>query len=118
MKTTLFIICLFSCFAVKAQSLNEEEKAPPKTDGKIPITATELDLSKIYGRIQIVDHFADYKVKIVESFGDLKVKIVESNANAPGKWIMVNSRPDFKIKIVNSFADFTIRYVERSPGVR
>ncbi len=47
---------------------------------------TSVDVSKIYGNIQIVNSFPDYKVKVVNSFPDLKVKQVNSFADAPGKW--------------------------------
>ena len=85
-----------------------------------PTTATpcKFDVSKIYGKIQFVDSFPDYKVKVVNSFPNLKVKKVSSFPNQPGKWKIVTSSPDYKIKLVDSFPDFTIRYVSSFPGVR
>jgi hypothetical protein len=75
------------------------------------------DLGKIYGRIQFVEHFPDYRVKIVEHFADLHVERVEHFADAPGKWQIVDSFPDYKIQLVDHFPDFTIKYVEHFPGV-
>ena len=83
-----------------------------------PVAADTLDLSKIYGKIQVVESFPDYKVKIVDSFPDLKVQIVESFPNSEGKWQMVSSFPDYKIQFVESFPDFTIKYVDSFPGVQ
>lgn len=76
----------------------------------------EVDVAKIYGRIQFVTSFPDYKVKIVDSFADLHVKTVESFPDEPGRWQIVESFPDYKIQIVESFPDFTIKYVESFPG--
>ena len=76
------------------------------------------DLTRIYGKIQFVESFPDYKGKVVESFADLHVQVVESFPDAPGKWKMVTSFPDFKLQLVESFPDFTIKYVESFPGVQ
>lgn len=75
----------------------------PLTSAVASQTDGELDLSKIHGRIQLVDSFPDYKVQIVKSFADLHVKLVTAFPDAPGKWKIVNSFPDFKIQIVESF---------------
>jgi hypothetical protein len=74
----------------------------------------KLDPSKIYGRIQFVKSFPDYKVKAVTSFPDLKVKIVKS-LPGPGEWEIVNSFPDYKIQMVNSFPDFTVEFADGVP---
>ena len=79
-------------------------------------TALTVDVLKIYGKIQIVNSFPDYKVQVVNSFPDLKVQVVNSFPDKPGKWQMVNSFPDYKIQIVNSFPDFKIQYVNSFPG--
>ena len=80
------------------------------------ITAANVDVLKIYGKIQIVTSFPDYKVQVVNSFPDLKVQVVNSFPDKPGKWKMVNSFPDYKIQFVNSFPDFKIKYVNSFPG--
>lgn len=74
--------------------------------------------AKVYGKIQIVDHFPDYKVRIADSLPDLKVQVVEAFPNAPGKWRFVDHFPDFRIKFVKSGEDFTIQYVKTFPGPR
>eukprot|EP00831_Metopus_contortus_P064952 TRINITY_DN5807_c0_g1_i4.p1 TRINITY_DN5807_c0_g1~~TRINITY_DN5807_c0_g1_i4.p1 ORF type:complete len:150 (-),score=36.18 TRINITY_DN5807_c0_g1_i4:1-450(-) len=66
---------------------------------------------QVYGRIQYVDSFPDYKVEVVTAFPDLNVEIVTAFADSPGKWEIVDSFPDFKIEIVSSFPDFKIQYV-------
>lgn len=74
------------------------------------------DVTKIYGKIKIVNSFPDYKIKVVTSFADLHVKLVSSFPDDPGKWQIVESFPDFKIQFVESFPDFTIKFVENFPG--
>lgn len=74
---------------------------------------------KLYGKVQVVDSFPDFKVKVISSsFADLKVKTVSSFANDCGKWQFVDSFPDFKVQFVNSFPDFTIKFVDSFPGLK
>jgi len=75
------------------------------------------ELASVYGKIQFVGSFPDYKVQIVTSFPDLKVQRVTSFPDSVGKWQTVESFPDFKIQIVKSFPDFKVQYVESFPGV-
>ena len=84
--------------------------------GQRPRTAATIDVSKIYGKVQFVKSFPDYKVQVVDSFPDLRVQIVNSFPDKSGKWQIVNSFPDFKIQIVDSFPDFKIKYVSSFPG--
>jgi hypothetical protein len=79
-------------------------------------SARSVDVSKIYGNIQVVDAFPDYKVKVVSAFADLDVQVVNAFADAPGKWKMVNASSDYKIQFVDAFHDFTIKYVTAFPG--
>lgn len=72
----------------------------------------------IFGKIQVVDSFPDYKVRVVHAFADLKVQVVTSFPDRPGKWQMVTSRPDYKIQFVKAGEDFTIQYVTDFPGAR
>ena len=78
--------------------------------------AEKPDVSHIYGRIQFVDAFPNYKVKVTDAFADLQVQTVTAFADKPGKWQIVDSFPDFKIQTVDSFPDFTIKYVTAFPG--
>lgn len=78
--------------------------------------ARAVDVSKIFGKIQFVDSFPDYKVQVVSSFPDLKVQKVTSFPDGPGKWQVVDSFPDYKIQVVESFPDFKIQYVDSFPG--
>ncbi len=71
---------------------------------------------KLYGKVQIVNSFPDFKVQIVSSFPDLKVKQVTSFPDRCGKWQIVTSFPDFKVQFVSSFPDFKIQYVSSFPG--
>ncbi len=76
------------------------------------------DVSRIYGRIQYVDSFPDYRVEVVGSFEDLDVQEVTAFPDQPGKWQIVDSFPDYKIQKVSAFGDFKIRYVSAFPGTR
>lgn len=70
----------------------------------------------LFGRVQVVESFADIKVEIVTSFPDLRVKTVESFPDKCGRWEFVESFPDFKIQYVNSFPDVKVEFVESFPG--
>ncbi len=72
---------------------------------------------KLYGKVQFVTSFPDFKVKVVSSFQDLKVQKVSSFPSDCGKWQITDSFPDFKVQIVDSFEDFSIKYVDSFPGV-
>jgi hypothetical protein len=76
----------------------------------------EVDFSKIRGRIQFVENFADYDVKVVEDSPDLRVQMVQNFPTAAGQWQVVDSNPDYRIHVVDSLPDFTIQYVNSGPG--
>ena len=50
--------------------------------------------AKVFGKIQFVTSFPDFKVKEVDSFPDLRVQIVEAFPNKPGEWQIVDSVRD------------------------
>lgn len=81
------------------------------------LAGSKPNVSRIFGKIQFVESFPDFKVQVVDSFPDLKVKRVASFPDSPGKWQIVQSFPDFKIQIVSAFPDFKIQYVDSFPGV-
>jgi hypothetical protein len=83
-----------------------------------PLCHGKPDLAKIFGKIELVDSFPDFKVQVVDSFADLHVQCVSSFPDKPGKWKIVTSFPDFKVQVVTSFPDFKIKYVDSFPGVR
>ncbi len=72
---------------------------------------------KLFGKVQVVESFPDFKVQIVTSFPDLRVETVSSFANECGEWIFVDNFPDFKIQYIDSFPDFKIQMVTSFPGV-
>jgi hypothetical protein len=72
---------------------------------------------KLYGKVQIVEHFPDFKVQVVEHFPDLKVQKVTSFPDSCGKWQIVEHFPDFKIQLVEHFPDLKIQWVEHFPGI-
>ncbi|XBQ17246.1 MAG: hypothetical protein ABL308_05050 [Oceanicaulis sp.] len=76
-----------------------------------------LDGIPLHGRVQIVEHFADFDVQVVEHFPDLKVERVSHFPDACGEWTFVEQFPDFTIRLVDHFPDFTIAYVEHFPGL-
>lgn len=80
------------------------------------VAGCALNGKALYGKVQVVKSFSDFKVQIVESFPDLKVMRVRSFPDGCGKWQFVNSFPDFTIEYVDGFADFTIEFVESFPG--
>ncbi len=72
---------------------------------------------RLYGKVKVVEHFADVKVKVVEAFPDLRVKVVSSFPDAIGKWQFVEYGEDFTVQFVESFPDIKIKYVDSFPGV-
>ncbi|MDG2013241.1 MAG: hypothetical protein P8J33_07030 [Pirellulaceae bacterium] len=114
-SAVLFCICIglgVGLVFFQTPQMVGDEAASINTMGN----AKTVDVSKIYGKIQIVSSFPDYKVQVVDSFPDLRVQVVTSFPDKPGKWQIVNSFPDFKIQLVNSFPDFKIKYVSSFPG--
>ena len=75
-----------------------------------------LNGKTLFGKVQVVKSFPDFKIQVVKSFPDLKVQRVTSFPDACGKWQWVTSFPDFTVQYVDSFPDFTIEYVESFPG--
>ena len=59
------------------------------------------DVSKIFGKIQIVEDWPDYKVQVVDNWPDLKVQKVDQWPDSIGKWQIVEDWPDFKIEFVD-----------------
>ena len=94
-----------------------DETSPCSQAEQASQARARVDVAKIYGKIQFVNSFPDYKVQIVNSFPDLKVQVVNSFPDKVGKWKIVNSFPDYKIQIVNSFPDFKVKYVNSFPGL-
>jgi hypothetical protein len=72
---------------------------------------------KLYGKVQFVESFPDFKVQIVNSFPDLKVQTVSTFPDGCGKWQTVSSFPDFKVQLVKSSPDLKIESVMTFPGV-
>ena len=92
-----------------------DDARPVPASGKVGADCT-LAGKKLYGRVKVVDHFADLKVKVVEHFADLHVQFVEHFPDACGKWQLVDSFPDFTITYVDSFPDLEITKVQHFPG--
>lgn len=89
--------------------------------GQAVAEGVEIDCSyngvPLFGKVEVVESFPDFKVKAVTSFPDLRVQKVDSFPDACGKWQIVESFPDFTIQYVESFPDFTIEYVDSFPGM-
>ncbi|MSR18092.1 MAG: hypothetical protein EXS00_02810 [Phycisphaerales bacterium] len=81
-------------------------------------SASKPDVSKIFGRIQYVTAFPDYRVEVVSALEDLRVQEVTALPNSAGRWQIVTSLPDFRIQKVKALGDFKIRYVTALPGTR
>lgn len=81
-----------------------------------PIEDCRFNGVPLYGEVQVVDSFPDFKIQVVDSFPDLKVKPVDSFADSCGEWDFVESFPDFTVQFVDSFPDFKIEFVESFPG--
>lgn len=71
----------------------------------------------LYGKVQIVESFPDFRVEIVDAFPDLNVQKVNAFPDECGEWMVVDAFPDFRIQIVKNFADIKIQYVTAFPGI-
>ncbi len=80
------------------------------------LKACTLNGKQLFGKVQVVRSFPDFRVQRVTSFPDLKVEVVKSFPETCGKWMWVNSFPDFTIEYVEAFPDFTIEFVDSFPG--
>merc|ERR1719195_898546 len=109
-------------------AMRPEDEIPPSTwkERKQKQAAAKLGkeikgkagtVSEVFGKIQFVDNFGDYKVEVVDNFADLKVQKMDNFADSTGKWQIVTTMPDYKIEIVKNFADFKVQYVTNFPGV-
>lgn len=112
-------VILIGCAALLLSACSIADSSKPATEpemGKIPKSCVFRG-KKLYGKVQVVKSFPDFKVQVVSSFPDLNVKKVSSFPSSCGKWQFVTSFPAFKVKFVTSFPDFKIKYVTSFPGV-
>lgn len=99
------LLCSFAVFA-----------ALPAQAGKIAGDCTYNGIP-LYGKVKIVDSFADIKIKPAGSFADIRVKKVRGFADACGEWEIVDSFPDFTVEFVNAFPDITVKFTDSFPGL-
>jgi len=66
-----------------------------------------------YGKVQVVQHNADFKVQFVETFEDLRIEIVEHLFEPLGKWKFVDHEPSLRIKFVTHHPDIKARIINR-----
>lgn len=71
----------------------------------------------LYGKVQVVDNFADIKIKVVGSLADLKVKKVRNFPEACGEWEFVDAFPDLTVEFVDVFPDITVKFTDSFPGI-
>ena len=111
MKRTVFAIAVVVVtYALGAAS---PDTAPAGTIGG----DCSLGATKLYGKVKVVPHFADFKVKVVQHFPDLKVQFIDHFPDTCGKWQLVEKFPDFTIQYVDHSPDLEIQKVEHFPGV-
>jgi hypothetical protein len=65
-----------------------------------------------YGKVQVVQHNADFKVQIVATFEDLRIEIVEHLFDSLGKWKFVDHEPNLRIKFVTHHPDIKVRIIK------
>jgi hypothetical protein len=90
---------------------------PAFASGKVKKGDCTYNGFKLFGKVQIVDHFPDLKIQVVDHFPDLKVQKVEHFPNACGQWQIVDHFADLKVQIVDHFPDLKIQWVDHFPGV-
>lgn len=121
MRAAVSFAILLATYALAA---GEPPPAPSAIDDARPVPADSkiggdcsLGGKKLYGKVKVVDHFADFQVKVVDHFPDLNVQMVEHFPDSCGKWQLVDAFPDFTITYVDHFPDFQIKKVDHFPGL-
>jgi hypothetical protein len=84
-----------------------DDAHPIPADSRVGADCT-LNGKKLYGKVQVVDHFADFKVQRVDHFPDLNVQFVDHFPDRCGTWQLVDHFPDFTITYVDHFPDLQI----------
>ncbi len=87
----------------------------PASGGKVGSDCT-FKGKKLFGKVQVVKAFPDFKVEVVSAFPDLKVQKVDAFPDKCGRWQMVDAFPDFKVQFVDAFPDIKIQFVTAFPG--
>lgn len=72
----------------------------------------------LYGRVQFVDTFEDFRIQFVDGLADIKVKFVDYKPSKCGEWQIVDGLADFKVKVVDGLADFKVQKVDALPGIK
>jgi hypothetical protein len=75
------------------------------------LEAQQLGDPDYFGKVQVVQHKADFKVQIVESFEDLRIEIVDHLFNSVGKWKFVDHDSNLRIKFVTHQPDIKVRII-------
>jgi hypothetical protein len=88
---------------------------PPPSSGWDPTTCT-FDGIPMWGRVQVVDFFADVTIQEVDFFPDLRVELVDFFPSSCGQWEIVDFFPDFTVQVVDFFPDLRVEYVDFFPG--
>lgn len=78
---------------------------------------TGIDLTKMFGRVRIVEKDAHFRVREVRVGEDLKVRRMGIASSRPGQWEFVQHGEDFTIQLVGVGEHFTIRFVELNEGL-
>jgi hypothetical protein len=105
MKHTLIItaLLLISMGVLKSQDFD-------------PFTCT-FKGKELYGKVLIVENYADIRVELVNYDADLEVDTAESYPSQCGEWKFVKDHADFKIQFVTYGGDIKIHYVNYNPGI-
>lgn len=88
----------------------------PRDERFPPMKMSELEAEQLgdldqFGKVQVVQHNADFKVQIVETFEDLRIEIVEHLFNSVGKWKFVDHDANLRIKFVMHHPDIKVRII-------
>ena len=102
-----------------SESQNTLQNNDTENTSTLPIRISDCKFNGIplYGRVQVVNSFATFKVRISDNFYDFRVKQVSELPYSCGEWQFVNEGAvDFTIEYVDNFQDFSIKFVDSNPG--
>ena len=104
-------------YSYEPQSITQNNDTENTSTLPIRISDCKFNGIPLYGRVQVVNSFATFKVRISDNFYDFKVKQVSELPYSCGEWQFVNEGAvDFTIEYVDNFQDFSIKFVDSNPG--
>jgi hypothetical protein len=114
-----FLIVLFGSFLYAAEP---DSVFVSSSSNPIDRETCTCKGKRLYGKVKVVDVFADFKVEVVKTGceANLWVKEIEPGYScySCGEWQFVETGEDFTVQFVETHGDFRITFVEIGSGIQ